>query len=59
MPVTSRCALLEFACSIALYVLHVLGCGAIIQENLMGRYYIPGQLPFHFGDELYKCPDWP
>jgi hypothetical protein len=25
MPVTSRCAWLELACSIALYVLHVLG----------------------------------
>ena len=25
MPVTSRCVRLEFACSIALYVLHVLG----------------------------------
>ena len=27
IPVTSRCGLLEFACSIALYVLHVLGYG--------------------------------
>jgi hypothetical protein len=47
MPVTSRCGRLEFACSIALYVLHVFGYKTVSHEDLMRMINIPGRFPFH------------
>lgn len=34
IPVTSRCARLELACSMALYVLHVLDCWNVNWDHL-------------------------
>ncbi len=37
MPVTSKCGLLELACSMALYVLQVLGCFVLSHANQEGN----------------------
>jgi hypothetical protein len=59
IPVTSRCALLEFVCSMALYVLHVLLCQDISWECLLINGDIPDPFPILSGDEHYTNLDWP
>jgi hypothetical protein len=59
IPVTSRCGLLELACSIALYVLHVLGYSNISSCNLGMKSHLPGQSQLRFGGGTYTDPDWP
>jgi hypothetical protein len=59
MPVMSRCGRLELACSMALYVLHVLGYETVSSSHRIMIYNIPGYFPFHSSDELYTIQDWP
>ena len=55
MPVTSRCGLLEFACSMALYVLHVLGYETVNLSDMIGIHCVPDWFLGHCGDGLYMA----